>query len=67
VTCLDLGSHGAVLTAGWERAVQKTGAEAKEIKQRINRERIYPPTDDRATILAAATIERPPVKQPNLK
>ncbi|NED85281.1 dehydrogenase, partial [Streptomyces sp. SID11233] len=30
VTCLDLGPAGAVLTAGWDRVVQLTGAEAKE-------------------------------------
>lgn len=36
VTCLELGRAGAVLTQGWDRAVQKTGAEAKSLKRRIN-------------------------------
>lgn len=51
VTCLDLGSHGAVLTAGWDRTVQLTGAAAKELKQSINTSWIYPPVDDPELIL----------------
>ena len=43
VTCLDLGAFGAVSTEGWDRAVAATGAEAKGIKETINRKRIYPP------------------------
>lgn len=43
VTCLDLGRSGAVYTEGWERRVRATGAEAKAIKQRINRQVIVPP------------------------
>lgn len=54
VTCLDLGPAGAVLTAGWERDVQMTGADAKALKHRINTEWIYPPVDDEDTILAQA-------------
>jgi NADH dehydrogenase len=42
-TCLDLGRAGAVLTLGWDRQVQKTGAEAKERKRLINTRVIYPP------------------------
>jgi len=56
VTCLDLGSAGAVYSTGWDRVVEKTGTEAKAAKQRINGEIIYPPTGDRAEILAAATL-----------
>lgn len=56
VTCLDLGSAGAVRTTGWDRVVEKTGAEAKKIKQTINGEIIYPPTGGREQILAAATL-----------
>lgn len=54
VTCLDLGSYGAVLTTGWDRAISLTGAEAKRLKQTINREWIYPPVDDAETILRRA-------------
>jgi NADH dehydrogenase len=56
VTVLDLGPHGALYTAGWERGtVVATGAEAKSTKQMINGTRIYPPRNaDRDAILAAA-------------
>ncbi|MEU6817874.1 FAD-dependent oxidoreductase [Streptomyces sp. NPDC046860] len=54
VTCLDLGPAGAVLTSGWDRTVQLTGQEAKELKQRINSDWIYPPVDDPDKILNAA-------------
>lgn len=45
-TCLDLGPAGAVLTSGWDREVQKTGAEGKAIKRQISEEWIYPPSPD---------------------
>lgn len=46
VTCLDLGSAGAVLTRGFARDdVMARGDEAKQIKRFINRSVIYPPTD----------------------
>lgn len=51
VTCLDLGSYGAVLTAGWNRSVQLTRGEAKELKRNINASWIYPPVDDAGLIL----------------
>ena len=54
VTCLDLGSYGAILTTGWDRAVQQTGHEAKSLKRSINAEWIYPPVDDAATIVRYA-------------
>jgi NADH dehydrogenase len=54
VTCLDLGPWGAVFTEGWERKVKMAGADAKQLKRRINSEWIYPPRADRAEILAAA-------------
>ena len=60
VTCLDLGNRGAVLTAGWDRQVELTGAEAKARKQLINGQIIYPPTGTRAEILAAGDIDRQP-------
>jgi len=56
VTCLDLGPAGAVFTRGWERTVELTGEAAKRYKRTINGEVIYPPTGDRAAILAAATL-----------
>jgi NADH dehydrogenase len=54
VTCLDLGSYGAVLTAGWDRTVQQTREEAKSLKRSINAEWIYPPVDDAETIIRHA-------------
>jgi NADH dehydrogenase len=57
VTCLDLGSWGAVYTTGWDRIVNKSGAEAKEIKRKINESIIYPPTSgNRDEIFLAASI-----------
>jgi len=63
VTCLDLGAWGAVYCQGWDRQVTVTGAAAKDTKQTINRQRIYPPRSrDAAEILAAAApvIQTPP-------
>lgn len=51
VTCLDLGSYGAVLTAGWDRRVQMTREDAKDLKRSINTSWIYPPVDDATRIL----------------
>ena len=63
VTVLDLGPWGAVYTEGWDRQVVTTGGAAKQTKQVINCQRIYPPlTRDRQEILAAAApvVQRPP-------
>lgn len=54
VTCLDLGPAGAVATMGWDRVVQQSGADAKQLKQNINTAWIYPPVDDAETILRQA-------------
>jgi NADH dehydrogenase len=67
VTVLDLGPHGALYTAGWERGtVVAVGAEAKATKQTINGTRIYPPRNaSREAILAAAAPAiqaRPPLR-----
>ena len=43
-----------MLTTGWDRAVAQTGAEAKDLKQSINAEWIYPPVDDAEVILGHA-------------
>jgi NADH dehydrogenase len=62
-TILDLGSWGAVYTEGWDRQVVTQGPAAKQTKQIINRQRIYPPlTGDRRAILdaAAPVIQAPP-------
>jgi NADH:quinone reductase (non-electrogenic) len=65
VTCLDLGAWGAVYTQGWDRQVAVKGAAAKETKQTINRQRIYPPRSrDPAEILAAAApVTQAPPRQ----
>ena len=64
VTVLDLGSWGALYTVGWDRQVHATGAAAKQTKQTINHQRIYPPrSGSRAALFdaAAPTIQPPPV------
>jgi len=53
-TCLDLGPWGAVVTQGWNRVIQMTGADAKAMKKQINSVWIYPPKADRAVAFAAA-------------
>jgi NADH:ubiquinone reductase (H+-translocating) len=58
VTCLDLGPWGAVYTEGWEREVKMSGAQAKDLKTRINTEWIYPPSAERAEAFAAADPRR---------
>ena len=63
VTVLDLGPWGAVYTEGWDRQVVTTGEAAKQTKQAINCQRIYPPlTRNRQEILAAAApvVQRAP-------
>jgi NADH:ubiquinone reductase (H+-translocating) len=57
ITCLDLGNFGAVLTMGWDRQVQTTGAEAKKRKIMINTELIYPPVGSADDIFAAIRID----------
>lgn len=54
VTCLDLGPWGAVYSEGWDRVVKMVGAEAKELKRKVNGEWIYPPRAERAEALKAA-------------
>ena len=53
-TCIDLGDAGALVTTGWERTVQKTGQQAKEMKRAINTQWIYPPVDSAEALLAMA-------------
>ncbi|CAN7727231.1 NAD(P)/FAD-dependent oxidoreductase [Caballeronia sp. LjRoot31] len=54
VTCLDLGSWGAVYTEGWDRQIKLVGPEAKALKRQICTEWIYPPAADREAAFAAA-------------
>ena len=55
VTCLDLGRSGAIVTQGWERRVDKTGAEGKAMKRLINTQLIYPPADGTTEALLASS------------
>lgn len=54
VTCLDLGSWGAVYTEGWEQTVKSIKEEAKKIKVSITNDLIYPPKADLKTIMEIA-------------
>lgn len=58
VTCLDLGSWGAVYTEGWDRQVKMVGDEAKALKININTKWIHPPLPSKTLALAAADPER---------
>jgi hypothetical protein len=63
VTCVDLGTAGAVYTEGFARVEQARGEAAKAIKRTVNQELIYPPVDSREEILRAAdhlSESRPP-------
>lgn len=64
-TILDLGPWGALYTEGWDRRLVSTGAAAKQTKEIINRQRIYPPrSGGRQALLdaAAPTVQTPPVR-----
>jgi NADH dehydrogenase len=63
VTCLDLGRSGAVWTEGWDRAVTKTGAEAKTLKQWINRVVIYPPPNVSSGLLMELSSTDPAIQR----
>lgn len=54
VTCLDLGSWGAVYSEGWDQVVKFTKEEGKKIKVSITNELIYPPQAKREAAFAAA-------------
>jgi NADH dehydrogenase len=54
VTCLDLGSYGAVFTEGWNREIKMIGSEAKALKRTICEEWIYPPAANKEAAFAAA-------------
>ena len=63
VTCLDLGRSGALWTEGWDRTVTKTGAEAKALKQWINRVVIYPPSNISTALLLALSSTDPAIQR----
>ncbi|MEV6237438.1 FAD-dependent oxidoreductase [Lentzea sp. NPDC051838] len=54
VTCLSLGPAGAVATSGWDREVELSGSDAKDLKTTINSKWIYPPVDDAQALLSQA-------------
>ncbi|HHQ6557797.1 TPA: NAD(P)/FAD-dependent oxidoreductase [Serratia fonticola] len=54
VTCLDLGTWGAVYSEGWDQVVKFTKEEGKKIKVSITNELIYPPQAEREVAFAAA-------------
>jgi len=56
LTCIDLGRSGALFTSGWDRQIQKTGDDAKDLKRQINTQWIYPPVGTREEILAAVAM-----------
>ncbi|MGC4958452.1 NAD(P)/FAD-dependent oxidoreductase [Actinomadura citrea] len=60
VTDLDLGAAGAVYTRGWDRLVALHGAEGKWVKRWLMN-KIHPPVDDAATILAHAGMVTTPI------
>lgn len=55
LTCLDLGRSGAVVTRGWDRRIERTGAEGKALKRFINTKLIYPPADGGVEALFAGS------------
>ncbi|TLS23267.1 uncharacterized protein PpBr36_05701 [Pyricularia pennisetigena] len=54
MTCLALGSYGALLSRGWDRQVMFAGPKVKPLKQYINRVLIYPPGANEVEAFAAA-------------
>ncbi len=52
-TCLDLGPRGAAFTTGWDRQVQMTRSQGKEMKRQINTQWIYPLAGASKEIFAA--------------
>jgi NADH dehydrogenase len=61
LTCLDLGSGGALLTSGFARErIIATGPQGKEFKRFINRSLIYPPPGQEASPLLELGRTAPP-------
>jgi NADH dehydrogenase len=67
VTCIDLGSFGALLTAGYDRRLVETGEAIKERKRKTNRIDIYPPKPaTRTSLMEAASPMVQPKRSVNL-
>ena len=65
VTCIDLGSWGALYAEDWDQRIVKIKNEAKKIKFFINHNRIYPPDINEHgmdTLLDAAEPVFKPIK-----
>ncbi len=61
LTCLDLGSAGALITSGFERdTIVATGQRGKRFKRFVNRSLIYPPASEKATDLLKLGKLTPP-------
>jgi NADH dehydrogenase len=54
VTCLDLGTWGALYTEGCDRQISLTRQDAKNLKRDITTQWIYPPAADRKAVFAIA-------------
>lgn len=70
VTCLDLGSWGAIYSEEWDQRVISIKESAKKIKLFINHERIYPPiptAENVTTLLEAAEPIFKPMKLEQLQ
>lgn len=65
ITCVDLGSWGAVYTQGRERRLVTQGEQAKKTKQLINHDRIFPPRAGNSQDIldaAAPQVDAPPLR-----
>lgn len=57
-TCVNLGPDDALFTSGWDRDIQMTGGEAKELKTQINTMWIYPASDvEQSVEMSLPTVE----------
>lgn len=58
VVCLDLGPDTAIFTRGWDRRLEISGPQAKQVKTEINTVWIYPPPADPASAYENALVAR---------
>lgn len=54
VTCVDLGSWGALYTEGWDPQISLMREDAKSLKRELTTKLIYPPAPDREAAFAVA-------------
>ena len=57
-TCVDLGSDNALFTLGWERNIEKTGVDARQLKTQILTQWICPPKTVEETLRMAGIDTR---------